>query len=140
MTQPGDAVEAVALAAAVAEHAHDLRVLLTGLLEFELAFGLLVLVLAAPPVLAALALVLRHDLRVAASSASCEGGANVCVHRRGGDGGVDASRSDARYQELVARQLYTLRQRAVGPPLSALTAAVMDLAFELLSGTQAFTS
>jgi hypothetical protein len=62
------------------------------------------------------------------------------VHRRGGDGGVDASPSDARYQELVARQLYTLRQRAVGPPLSALTAAVMDLAFELLSGTQAFTS
>ena len=39
-----------------------------------------------------------------------------CVHRRGG---VDASRSDARYQELVVRQLYTLRQRAVGPPLSA---------------------
>ena len=30
--------------------------------------------------------------------------------------------------------------RAVGPPLSALTAAVMDLAFELLSGTQAFTA
>merc|ERR1719201_2951015 len=71
MTQTSDAVDAVALAAAVAEHADDLRVLLAGLLEFELAFGLLVLVLAAPPVLAALALILRHDLRVAASSASC---------------------------------------------------------------------
>ena len=73
MPQASDAVEAVALASAVAEHAHDLRVLLAGLLEFELAFGLLVLILAAPPVLAALALILRHDLRVAASSASCEG-------------------------------------------------------------------
>merc|ERR1719331_3664034 len=68
MPKASNAVEAVALAAAVAEHAHDLRVLLAGLLEFELAFGLLVLVLAAPPVLAALALILRHDLRVAASS------------------------------------------------------------------------
>ena len=47
MTQPGDAVEAVALAAPVAEHADDLGILLAGLLEFELAFGLLVLVLAA---------------------------------------------------------------------------------------------
>ena len=103
MTQPGDAVEAVALAAPVAEHADDLRVLLARLLEFELAFGLLVLVLAAPPVLAALALILRHDLRVAASSASCEGDARVCkgscvriaascVHRRGG---VDASHHGA---------------------------------------------
>ena len=96
VTQASNAVEAVALAAPVAEHADDLRVLLAGLLEFELAFGLLVLVLAAPPVLAALALILRHDLRVAASSASCEGDARVCkgsscAHRRGG---VDASRSD----------------------------------------------
>ena len=40
-----------------------------------------------------------------------------CVHRRGGDGGVDASRSDARYQKPVER--LKLRQRAVGPPLSA---------------------
>ena len=120
MTQPGDAVEAVALAAPVAEHADDLRVLLAGLLEFELAFGLLVLVLAAPPVLAALALILRHDLRVAASSAFrvLRGDKVACVN---GGGGVDASRSDARYQEPVERQLYTLRQRAVGPPLSALT-------------------
>merc|ERR1719201_1703233 len=70
VTKPRHAVEAVALAAPVAEHADDLRVLLAGLLEFELAFGLLVLILAAPPVLAALALILRHDLRVAASSAS----------------------------------------------------------------------
>merc|ERR1719201_2149812 len=70
VTKTRHAVEAVALAAPVAEHAHDLRVLLARLLEFELAFGLLVLVLAAPPVLAALALILRHDLRVAASSAS----------------------------------------------------------------------
>ena len=128
MTQASDAVEAVALASAVAEHAHDLGVLLARLLEFELAFGLLVLVLAAPPVLAALALILRHDLRVAASSASCEGDARVCkgssrvriaasrVHRRGGDG-VDASRSDARYQKPVER--LKRRQRAVGPPLSA---------------------
>ena len=55
---------------------------------------------------------------MAASSAwSCEGDANVCVHRRGGDGGVDASRSDARYQKPVER--LKLRQRAVGPPLSA---------------------
>ena len=113
MTQTGDAVEAVAFAAPVAEHADDLRVLLAGLLEFELAFGLLVLVLAAPPVLAALALILRHDLRVAGSSASCEGRvfakvrrvriAATCVHRRGG---VDASRSDARYQAPVEHQLY----------------------------------
>ena len=79
MTQPGDAVEAVALAAPVAEHADDLGILLAGLLEFELAFGLLVLVLAAPPVLAALALILRHDLRVAASSASC--GGHTCLQR-----------------------------------------------------------
>merc|ERR1719152_853132 len=71
VTKTRHAVEAVALAAPVAKHAHDLRVLLAGLLEFELAFGLLVLVLAAPPVLAALALILRHDLRVAGSSASC---------------------------------------------------------------------
>ncbi len=86
MPKARDAVEAVALASAVAEHAHDLRVLLAGLLEFELAFGLLVLVLAAPPVLAALALILRHDLRVAASSASCEGTrvckGSSCAHRR----------------------------------------------------------
>ena len=126
MPKARDAVEAVALAAPVAEHAHDLRVLLAGLLEFELAFGLLVLILAAPPVLAALALILRHDLRVAASSASCEGDARVCkgsscvriaascVHRRGG---VDASQRDARYQKPVQR--LKLRQRAVGPPLSA---------------------
>ena len=45
MAQARDAVEAVALASAVAEHAHDLRVLLARLLEFELAFGLFVLVL-----------------------------------------------------------------------------------------------
>ena len=79
MTQPGDAVEAVALAAAVAEHADDLGILLAGLLEFELAFGLLVLVLAAPPVLAALALILRHDLRVAASSARPARGTRMFV-------------------------------------------------------------
>ena len=78
MAQARDAVEAVALAAPVAEHAHDLRVLLAGLLEFELAFGLLVLVLAAPPVLAALALILRHDLRVAASSGPARG-TRVCI-------------------------------------------------------------
>ena len=63
MTQASNAVEAVAFASAVTEHTHDLRVLLAGLLEFELALGLLVLILAAPPVLAALALILRHDLR-----------------------------------------------------------------------------
>ena len=124
MTQASNAVEAVALAAPVAEHAHDLRVLLARLLEFELAFGLFVLVLAAPPVLAALALILRHDLSVADSSASCEGDARVCkgscvriaatrVHRRRGDGG---SRS-----KNPSNDSYTLRQRAVGPPLSALT-------------------
>ena len=79
MTQPGDAVEAVAFASAVTEHTHDLRVLLAGLLEFELAFGLLVLVLAAPPVLAALALILRHDLRVAASSARPARGTRMFV-------------------------------------------------------------
>ena len=124
MTQASNAVEAVALAAPVAEHADDLRVLLARLLEFELAFGLLVLVLAAPPVLAALALILRHDLRVAGSSASCEGDARVCkgsscvriagtcVHRRGG---VDASRSDARYQKPVEHQLYK-RSAARGRP------------------------
>ena len=125
MTQASNAVEAVALAAAVAEHADDLRVLLAGLLEFELALGLLVLILAAPPVLAALALILRHDLRVAASSASCEGDARVCkgsscvriaascVHRRGG---VVASRSDARYQAPVERQLYARSAKLDRPP------------------------
>ena len=73
LTKPRHAVEAVALAAPVAQHADDLGVLLARLLEFELAFGLLVLVLAAPPVLAALALILRHDLRVAASSGPARG-------------------------------------------------------------------
>ena len=121
MTQPGDAVEAVALAAAVAEHAHDLRVLLARLLEFELAFGLLVLVLAAPPVLAALALILRHDLRVAASSASCEGTrvckGSSCVHRRGGVAPLGAMRATEHPSSIP---LYTRSERAVGPPPSAL--------------------
>ena len=97
MPKARDAVEAVALAAPVAEHTDDLRVLLAGLLEFELAFGLLVLVLAAPPVLAALALILRHDLRVAASSASCEGTrvckGSSCAHRRGGVDALGAMRA-----------------------------------------------
>ena len=52
------AVEAVALAAAVAEHANHLGVLLPLLLELELPLRLLVLVLAAAAVLAALSLVL----------------------------------------------------------------------------------
>ena len=99
MTQPGDAVEAVALAAAVAEHAHDLGVLLAGLLEFELAFSLFVLVLPAPPVLAALALILRHDLR--GRFRVLRGDKVACVN---GAGAVYTSRSDARYQEHVERQ------------------------------------
>ena len=119
VTKPRHAVEAVALAAPVAQHADDLGVLLAGLLEFELAFGLLVLILAAPPVLAALALILRHDLRVAASSASCEGDARVCkgssgAHRRGGVEPLRAMRA------TTSTRYTGVRQRAIGRPPSAL--------------------
>ena len=72
MPKARDAVEAVALAAPVAEHAHDLAVLLAGLLEFELALGLLVFVLPATAILASLALILGHPgwvYRVAARRA-----------------------------------------------------------------------
>ena len=129
MAQARDAVEAVAFASAVTEHTHDLRVLLAGLLEFELAFGLLVLVLAAPPVLAALALILRHDLRVAASSGPARGRvfakvvrvriAATCVHRRGGDGGSRSKNpsNDSYTRRQRARSARRLARTAAGRPL-----------------------
>ena len=61
MTETLDPVEAHGLEAAVAEHLGDLGVLLPVLLEDQLTLEALVLVLAPPPVLASLPLVLRHD-------------------------------------------------------------------------------
>merc|ERR1719351_378898 len=60
VAEPLDAVEAHGLEAAVAQHLGDLGVLLAILPEHQLSLEALVLVLAAPAILASLSLVLRH--------------------------------------------------------------------------------
>merc|ERR1719226_250128 len=60
VAEPLDAVEAHGLEAAIAQHLGDLGVLLAILPEHQLSLEALVLVLAAPAILASLSLVLRH--------------------------------------------------------------------------------